>query len=175
MIYNEYAQVLEAKNPDTGAAVHGRRTWTSFDGDRAGTAMLQDAIFASEAWLAKTGNEDIAVRFLRASFRGWIYCRDNVAECVDIVLKSRRAAAEGPPDLADERDQRADLAVARPASASWTRPRTTGRSQIAIEGKVIKAAPTGTAFRNDLAQKALARLGSSRHQGRRRSRSRPSR
>ena len=39
--------------------------------------MLQDAIFASEAWLGQAGNEDVAVKFLKASFKGWIFCRDN--------------------------------------------------------------------------------------------------
>ena len=33
--------------------------------------------------------------------------------------------------------------------------------QISIDSKVLKAAPTGTAYRNDLAEKALAALGSS--------------
>jgi NitT/TauT family transport system substrate-binding protein len=32
---------------------------------------------------------------------------------------------------------------------------------LAVEGKILKAAPTGTVFRNDLAQKALAALGTS--------------
>ena len=28
------------------------------------------------SWLPRPGNEDIATRFLKASFQGWIYCRD---------------------------------------------------------------------------------------------------
>jgi len=28
------------------------------------------------------------VKFLQASFQGWIYCRDHVAQCVSIVLKN---------------------------------------------------------------------------------------
>ena len=39
--------------------------------------MLQDAIFARKAWLDEGNNRDIAVRFVRASLKGWIYCRDN--------------------------------------------------------------------------------------------------
>ena len=44
--------------------------------------MLQDAIFARKSWLDKEGNRDIAVRFVRASLKGWIYCRDHADDCV---------------------------------------------------------------------------------------------
>ena len=37
--------------------------------------------------------------------------------------------------------------------------------QISIDSKVLKAAPTGTAYRNDLAEKALATLGASDTKG----------
>ena len=91
--------------------------------------MLQDAIFASEAWLAQAGNEDVAVKFLKASFRGWIFCRDNPTECVDIVLKSDAALPEGSPDVAAQRGQRDHLAGARTGSGSPMRPPSTGRSR----------------------------------------------
>ena len=39
-------------------------------------------------FLKDAKNKDIAARFLRASFKGWEFCRDNVAECVQIVLKN---------------------------------------------------------------------------------------
>ena len=81
MIYNEYAQVLEATNPDTGELYKPEDlnviNWNDYR-----VAMLQDAIFVREAWLAEEGNRDIAVRFVRASLKGWIYCRDNPADCV---------------------------------------------------------------------------------------------
>ncbi|MGH2379840.1 MAG: ABC transporter substrate-binding protein, partial [Candidatus Limnocylindria bacterium] len=73
MIYNEYAQVLEAENPDTGE-LYQPDDLNVIDYNDVGTAMLQDALFARAEWLAEEGNEDIATRFLRASFRGWIYC-----------------------------------------------------------------------------------------------------
>jgi NitT/TauT family transport system substrate-binding protein len=51
--------------------------------------MPEDGIFASQEWLnADAKNKDIAARFLRATFKGWEYCRDNSAACVDIVLKN---------------------------------------------------------------------------------------
>src|SRR5438093_2178600 len=73
MTYNEYAQVLEVKNPATGQ-LYQPSDLNVIKWEDQGTSMLQDAIFTSESWLAKPGNEDIAVKFLKASFRGWIFC-----------------------------------------------------------------------------------------------------
>jgi NitT/TauT family transport system substrate-binding protein len=157
MIYNEYAQVLEAKNPATG------KLWTADDLDvvsmeSAGTAMLQDAIFASQAWLAKTGNEDIAVKFLRASYKGWQYCRDNPGPCVDIVLKSDAKLPKGHQTW--QLNEISGLIWPSPNGIGTIDKAAFDRTvQIAIDGKIIKAAPDDKAWRNDLTEKALKDLG----------------
>ena len=46
MIYNEYAQVLEAENPDTGQ-LYTPEDFNAIDWNNEGTAMLQDAIWAN--------------------------------------------------------------------------------------------------------------------------------
>ena len=85
MIYNEYAQVLEATNPDTGQLYQpSDLNVIDFNDPSIATAMLQDAIWVTEDYAAN--NSDTVEAFLRASFRGWIYCRDNPDSCVDIVL-----------------------------------------------------------------------------------------
>jgi NitT/TauT family transport system substrate-binding protein len=81
MIYNEYAQVLEATNPETGA-LYSPDDLNIINWNDQRVAMLQDAIFARKSWLDKPGNRDIAVRFVRASLKGWIYCRDHADDCV---------------------------------------------------------------------------------------------
>jgi NitT/TauT family transport system substrate-binding protein len=81
MIYNEYAQVLEATNPETGA-LYSPDDLNIINWNDYRVAMLQDAIFARKSWLDKAGNRDIAVRFVRASLKGWIYCRDHPDDCV---------------------------------------------------------------------------------------------
>jgi NitT/TauT family transport system substrate-binding protein len=49
--------------------------------------MLQDAIWADGDRLANDPEyKDIATRLVAGSMRGWLYCRDNVQECTDIVL-----------------------------------------------------------------------------------------
>ena len=52
------------------------------------TAMLQDAVWVNADWIAEEGNEDIATRFLTASFQGWLHCLDNFDECVEVVLNN---------------------------------------------------------------------------------------
>lgn len=93
MIYNEYAQVLEAENPDTGE-LYQPEDLNVIDFNDVGTAMLQDAVWVNADWIAEAGNDDIAVRFLTASFRGWIHCLDNFDECVDVVLNNGSTLGE---------------------------------------------------------------------------------
>ena len=52
MIYNEYAQVLEATNPETGA-LYQPSDLNVINYNDFRTSMLQDAIFARAAWLAE--------------------------------------------------------------------------------------------------------------------------
>ncbi len=79
MTYNELYQVLSAGHTITELNV--------LDYNAEGTAMPEDGIFANADWLkANPKNPDIAARFLRASFKGWAYCRDNADACVQIVL-----------------------------------------------------------------------------------------
>ena len=86
MIYNEYAQVLETVNPDTGE-LYQPEDLNIINWNDVGTAMLQDALWADADRLDDDpAYHETAVRFVEASLRGWIFCRDNPEECVDIVL-----------------------------------------------------------------------------------------
>jgi NitT/TauT family transport system substrate-binding protein len=151
MTYNEYAQVLEAKNPETGE-LYKPEDLNVIDFNDVGTAMLQDAVFVREGWLKD--NEDLAVRFLRASFRGWIFCRDNHDACVDIVLKNGATLGQGHMNwMLNEIN-----------ALIWPSPKGIGimdpalweqTVKIAMEGQVITRRPDAGAYRTDLAQKAL--------------------
>ena len=159
MIYNEYAQVLETKNPKTGK-LYTPDDLNVISWEQYGTSMLQDAIFASEAWLKQAGNEDVAVKFLKASFKGWIFCRDNPTECVDIVLKHDAKLPKGHQTW--QLNEVNGIIWPAPNGIGITDKAAFDRTvQISIDSKVLKAAPTGKAFRNDLAQKALDALGAS--------------
>ena len=84
MTYNEYAQVLEAVNPDTGE-LYKPEDFSVINWNDVGTAMYQDAIWASEERLSDPAYQDMTQRFVTASLKGWIYCRDNPQECADII------------------------------------------------------------------------------------------
>ena len=85
MIYNEYAQVLETVNPDTGE-LFTADDLSVIDWNDEGTAMLQDAIWADGSQLGIASYQDVTTRFIAASVEGWAWCRDNSAACVDVVL-----------------------------------------------------------------------------------------
>ena len=94
MIYNEYAQLLEATNPETGKT-YSPDDLNVINYNSVRTAMLQDAIFARASWLAKGTNRDVAVRFVRASIKGWIYCRDHPADCVQYTTDAGSTLGAG--------------------------------------------------------------------------------
>ena len=84
MTYNEYAQVLEAINPDTGA-LYTPEDFNVVNYNDEGVGMYQDAIWASEERLNDAAYQDTTQRFVTASLKGWIFCRDNAQECADII------------------------------------------------------------------------------------------
>ncbi len=156
MIYNEYAQVLEAVNPDTGE-LYQPEDLNVIDFNDVGTAMLQDAVWVDEGWLAEDGNEEIAEAFLRASFKGWIWCRDNFDACVDVVL-------DNAPTLGESHQtwQLNEInGLIWPSSngigvmdqALWDQT-----VQVAVEQGILDEAPDDGAFRTDLAQAAVEAL-----------------
>ncbi|WP_280357020.1 ABC transporter substrate-binding protein [Nocardia otitidiscaviarum] len=85
MSYNEYAQLLETRNPATGQ-LYTAADFTTIDWNEQGVAMLQDAVWANTERLGDSAYQDLTVRFLAASLRGWIFCRDNVDRCRDITV-----------------------------------------------------------------------------------------
>jgi len=83
--YNELAQVLESVNPATGR-LYTLNDLNVLSMEDNGTSMLQDGVFVDGDWIADPANQQVAVRFLRASEQGWIYCRDHEDACVNMVL-----------------------------------------------------------------------------------------
>lgn len=154
MTYNEYAQVLEQENPETGE-LYTPEDLSVIDFNEIGTAMLQDAIWADAAWLAD--NEATAQAFLKASFQGWIFCRDNPDACVQIVLD--RGPALGASHQAWQMNEINALIWPSPAGigvmdqALWDQT-----VEVAVGQSVISADPGADAYRTDLAEAAVAEL-----------------
>jgi NitT/TauT family transport system substrate-binding protein len=156
MIYNEYAQVLEAVNPKTGQLFRPEDLHV-IDFNEVGTAMLQDGIFVRDDWIAETKNQDIALRFLRASMKGWVFCRDHHEECVNIVLKN--GPTLGQSHMTWMLNEINALIWSSPAGIGVMDAKAYDQTvQIAQQYQIIKNKPDEGAYRTDLAQKALDEL-----------------
>ena len=83
MVYNEYAQAL------AGA---GDREIAVFDFNEEGTNTLENALIVTRDWA--DANPQLAEGFVKATIKGWIYCRDNPQACIDIVLAAGPALPE---------------------------------------------------------------------------------
>lgn len=151
MTYNEYAQVLESINPETGELFQPEDL-VVIDFNQVGTAMLQDHIFARGDWLP--GNEDVATRFLAASFEGWIFCRDNFDACVNIVLDSGPTLGESHMQWQLNEINKliwpSPLGIGMMDENLWNQT-----VSVSLDGGVIPELPTD-AYRTDLTMAALA-------------------
>ncbi|MCC9198492.1 ABC transporter substrate-binding protein [Arthrobacter sp. zg-Y820] len=88
MTYNEYAQVLETINPETGDLFQPEDL-TVIDWNEEGSAMLQDAIWADASRLADDAEyQETTTAFIKAAIKGWIYAKDNPEEAAAIVTES---------------------------------------------------------------------------------------
>jgi NitT/TauT family transport system substrate-binding protein len=156
MIYNEYAQVLEATNPDTGA-LYQPSDFNVINYNDFKTAMLQDAIFSRAAWLAEDGNRDIAVRFVRAALKGWIYCRDQPADCVQYTTDSGSELGAGHQAWMMNEVNALIWPSAQGIgvldSALWEQT-----VKVATDAKIIKTAPTSDAYDTTIVADALASM-----------------
>jgi NitT/TauT family transport system substrate-binding protein len=96
MTYNELAQVLETKDPATGKLYQpSDLNVFKMASPQVGTGMLEDNVFVRGDWLKDAANQATTVKFLKASFQGWIYCRDHQADCVNITLKHGSLLGKG--------------------------------------------------------------------------------
>jgi NitT/TauT family transport system substrate-binding protein len=164
MKYNEYAQVLEATNPDTGE-LYTPEDFNAIDWNSEGTAMLQDAIWANTEKLeGDKAYQDTTVKFLKASFQGWMFCRDNPEECRDIVVaKGSKLGASHQLWQMNEINKLiwpSPNGIGLVDKAAWDQTVKIAQTTKNAEGDtVLTKAPEGLAYTNDYAEKALAELG----------------
>jgi len=164
MTYNEWAQVLEAENPDTGE-LYQPDDFNVIDWNDVGTAMLQDAIWADAGRLADDkAYQDTTVAFLEASIKGWVYARDNAEKAATIVTEAGSTLGQshqlwmvnetnkliwpstsGGIGTIDETAWNATVDMAMHTSNE------TGAT-------IITKEPPGTAHTNEYVEKALAQL-----------------
>ena len=156
MTYNELAQVLEVENPDTGQ-LYQLSDLNVIKLSDVGTGTLEDLVFVRGDWIADEANQDLAQRFLKASFKGWVFCRDNFEACLDIVLANGPTLGEG--------HQRWQLNEIN--ALIWPAPLGIGvmdpalfevTADISLQYEVIANPASEDAYRTDLAEAAVQEL-----------------
>jgi NitT/TauT family transport system substrate-binding protein len=156
MTYNELAQVLESENPETGE-LYTLDDLNVFMMSDLGTGALEDGIFVREDWIADEKNQDITTRFLKASFKGWIWCRDNPDECTDIVLDNGPTLGEGHQRwMTNEINKliwpnELGIGIMDPEDFDNT-------AQIALDYEIIKKAADESAYMTEFAEAAVQEL-----------------
>jgi NitT/TauT family transport system substrate-binding protein len=159
MSYNEYAQLLEAKNPATGK-LYTPDDFSVIDWKQVGTSMLQDAVWANTAKLSDPAYQQQTVKFLLGTIKGWAFCRDNPEKCRDMVVakgsklgKSHQLwqmnevnkliwPAPGGIGVVNDADWKQTVDI------SLTTKNQTGDT-------VLKKAPEGMAYTNDYINQAI--------------------
>jgi NitT/TauT family transport system substrate-binding protein len=162
MTYNEYAQVLEAINPETGA-LYTPEDFNVVSYEDEGVGMLQDAIWADGARLSDPAYVDTATKFVAASIQGWAFCRDNTQACTDIVVaKGSKLGASHQLWQMNEVNKLiwpASMGAGMIDSAAWDRTVALSLEAKNLEGgTVLTKAPDAEAHNNDIVTAALALL-----------------
>ena len=162
MTYNEYAQVLEAINPDTGA-LYTADDFNVVSYEDEGVGMLQDAIWADGSRLSDPAYVDTATKFVAASLQGWAFCRDNTQACTDIVVaKGSKLGASHQLWQMNEVNKLiwpASMGAGMIDSAAWDRTVALSLEAKNLEGgTVLTKAPDAEAHTNDIVTAALALL-----------------
>jgi NitT/TauT family transport system substrate-binding protein len=86
MTYNEYAQLLETPNPDTGE-LYTPEDFNVISYEDTEGAMLQDAIWADTERLDSDEEyQETTVKFLKAVIKGWVYAAENPEEASEITI-----------------------------------------------------------------------------------------
>ncbi len=163
MTYNEYAQVLEAKNPDTGE-LYTADDFNVISYEELGVGMLQDAIWADgERLESDPAYKDTATSFVAASLQGWSYCRDEVQGCADIVLKQSPILGASHQlwqmNEVNKLIWPAEGGVGMIDQGAWDRTVKVAQEAKNLDGAtVLTKAPDDGAFTNEIVTAAHAKL-----------------
>jgi NitT/TauT family transport system substrate-binding protein len=162
MTYNEYAQVLEAKNAKTGK-LYAPADLNVVSYEKEGVGMLQDAIWADEAKLADPAYCGEAIAFVKASLQGWAFCRDNPEGCRDIVVgKGSKLGATHQLWQMNEVNKLiwpSSIGVGVIDQAAWDRTAKIASETKNLDGKtVLTKAPDATSYTNDIVNEAIKQL-----------------
>jgi NitT/TauT family transport system substrate-binding protein len=163
MTYNEYAQLLETPNPDTGE-LYQPDDFNVIPYEGTEGAMLQDAVWADTKCLKDQAYADRTVKFLKAVVKGWAFARDNVDKAAEITVAA--GSSWGPSHerwMANETNKLiwpADNGIGVIDQAAWDRTVKGALAAVNEQGQhLITKQPPATAYDNTYIEKAIEELG----------------
>jgi NitT/TauT family transport system substrate-binding protein len=163
MTYNEYAQVLEAVNPDTGK-LYQPSDFNTIDWNDEGTAMLQDSIWANTERLSSDKDyQETTVKFLKAAIKGWVYARDNPEKAAGIVVAAGSELGEShqlwQTNEVNKLIWPSPDGIGIVSQSAWDQTVDVALNAKNLEGStVITKKPDAEAFTNEYVQKAIDEL-----------------
>jgi len=163
MTYNEWAQLLETVDPDTGELYTEDDFHVIAYEDTEG-AMLQDALWADTERLESDEEyAETTVKFLRAVIKGWVYARDNVEAAAELTIEN--GSSWGPSHelwMANETNKLiwpAENGIGVIDEAAWDRTVAGALAAVNEQGAhLITQEPPATAYSNEYIQEALDSL-----------------
>lgn len=164
MTYNEYAQLLETVDPDTGE-LYTPEDFNVISYEDTEGAMLQDAIWADTERLESDDEYvETTVKFLKAVIKGWAYARDNVESAAEITVAA--GSSWGPSHelwMANETNKLiwpAEDGIGVIDEEAWDRTVQGALSAVNEQGQnLITAEPPATAYDNQYVEQAIEELG----------------
>ncbi|HET7046053.1 MAG TPA: ABC transporter substrate-binding protein [Gaiellaceae bacterium] len=156
MTYNELAQVLESKNPKTGK-LYQLKDLNVLSMQKLGFGMLEDNLFSTASYLKSKDHQQVAKKVIEASLRGWIYCRDHVKQCVDMVLKAGPTLPRGHQTWMMNEINKL-IWPAKQGIGIMNKKDYQRTATLMKKFGGISKAPTAGAYRTDLVKSALAGL-----------------
>jgi NitT/TauT family transport system substrate-binding protein len=163
MTYNEYAQVLETVNPDTGE-LYTPEDLNVISYEETVGAMLQDAIWAdTERLESDTEYQETTVAFLKAVIKGWVFAAENPEEAAQITIDA--GSGWGPSHELWMVNETNKLIWPAPNGIGYIDPdafaATVAAALSAVNetgASLITAEPPASAYTNEYIERALAEL-----------------
>lgn len=164
MTYNEYAQLLETPDPETGELYQPEDFNVIAYEDTEG-AMLQDAIWADTERLESDEEyADTTVAFLKAVIKGWAFARDNTEDAAQITVDA--GSSWGPSHelwMANETNKLiwpAESGIGVIDEAAWDQTVDGALAAVNEQGQnLITEEPPATAYDNTYIEQAIEELG----------------
>ncbi|WP_345751292.1 ABC transporter substrate-binding protein [Microbacterium rhizophilus] len=163
MTYNEWAQLLETPDPETGE-LYTEDDFSVISYEDTEGAMLQDALWADTERLESDAEyAETTVKFLRAVIKGWVFARDDAEAAAALTIEN--GSSWGPSHelwMANETNKLiwpAENGIGVIDEAAWDKTVAGALAAVNEQGAhLITEEPPATAYSNEYIEEAVASL-----------------